>query len=274
MHLLEHLDKLQTTPLGALRIKRNLSLDTEDVVSWCRTKILDKAAVIDRVGKNWYVTTDGCRITVNANSNTIITAHKLNGTSHPGPEAVQDAASGRPEPPRKVVLFLAVSLDGYIADTDGGVAWLQGQDQAEKTPDTYASFIKNVDTVLMGWNTYHQIVTELSPERWPYAGLTCYVVTHRSPPENPDVRFTARGPEDLLRELRQQSGKHIWLCGGADLVQQCVRENLIDEYDLSVIPTILGGGVRLFGNAPQEIPLQLARTQSCNGIADLVYVRR
>lgn len=74
--LLKSLDKLHTTELGIMRIKRNLSLDTDDVVGWCRAKVNSSNAVITRKGKNWYVNIDGCIITINAYSYTIITAHK------------------------------------------------------------------------------------------------------------------------------------------------------------------------------------------------------
>ncbi|WP_148410745.1 DUF3781 domain-containing protein [Murimonas intestini] len=74
--LLKNLDKLHTTELGVMRIKRNLSLDTDDVAEWCKFKINSGNAVITRNGKNWYVNVDGCIITVNAYSYTIITAHK------------------------------------------------------------------------------------------------------------------------------------------------------------------------------------------------------
>lgn len=74
--LLEKLDRLHTTELGVVRIKRNLSLDTDDVVAWCKSKIRSDNAVITRNGKNWYVDVDGCIITVNAYSDTIITAHR------------------------------------------------------------------------------------------------------------------------------------------------------------------------------------------------------
>ncbi len=74
--LLKNLDKLHTTELGVERIKRNLSLDTDDVVEWCKTKINSANAVIIRNGKNWYVNVDKCILTVNAYSYTIITAHK------------------------------------------------------------------------------------------------------------------------------------------------------------------------------------------------------
>lgn len=75
--LIKNIDKLQTTELGEVRIKRNLSLECDDTVKWCRDRILSPEAVIERKGKNWYVTVNGAVITVNAYSYTIITAHKL-----------------------------------------------------------------------------------------------------------------------------------------------------------------------------------------------------
>lgn len=75
--LLEHLDRLHTTELGIMRMKRNLSLDTDDVVAWCKAKIHSANAFIARNGKNWYIHVDSCIITINAYSYTIITAHKI-----------------------------------------------------------------------------------------------------------------------------------------------------------------------------------------------------
>ncbi|WP_297521844.1 DUF3781 domain-containing protein [uncultured Clostridium sp.] len=74
--LLLKLDRLHTTELGALRIKKNLEIDTEDVVKWCVDKIKQENTIIERKGKNWYASIDECIITVNAHSYTIITAHK------------------------------------------------------------------------------------------------------------------------------------------------------------------------------------------------------
>ena len=78
--LLENIEKLHTTPMGVDRIRRNLELgdDVKDVVAFGRQKILDNKAVITRQGKNWYIKIDGCIITVNAYSFTIITAHSQN----------------------------------------------------------------------------------------------------------------------------------------------------------------------------------------------------
>ncbi len=74
--LIDNLDRVHTTDMGVDRIRRNLSPGDIDVVAWCKGKILDPNAVIDRQGKNWYVHIDGCVITVNASSYTIITCHK------------------------------------------------------------------------------------------------------------------------------------------------------------------------------------------------------
>lgn len=77
IELISNLDKLHTTELGSMRIKKNLFLDVDDIVRWCREKIEKSNAFIVRRGKNWYVDIDHCEITVNAYSYTIITAHKV-----------------------------------------------------------------------------------------------------------------------------------------------------------------------------------------------------
>lgn len=76
--LIDHIAKLHTTPMGEERIRRNLSLADADIIRWCRLRILEEKADISRKGKNWYIKADGCRITVNASSYTLITAHRIN----------------------------------------------------------------------------------------------------------------------------------------------------------------------------------------------------
>ena len=72
---------------------------------------------------------------------------------------------------RQTVLYIAMSLDGYIADRNGGVEWLTGQDGGADAGDSYTEFTKEIDTVVMGWNTYHQVTTELAPGEWVYEEL-------------------------------------------------------------------------------------------------------
>lgn len=174
---------------------------------------------------------------------------------------------------RKVILFIAMSLDGYIADHEGRVDWLGGQGEEEMF-DAYSAFVSQVDTVIMGWNTYHQIVTELSPEEWVYQELTSYVITHRDCRSADQILFWKESPSSLIKMLKQKEGKDIWVCGGGSIVQQLMDENLIDKYYISVIPMLLGKGIRLFGMAEKPIPLRLAETRNYDGITDLVYEPR
>lgn len=175
---------------------------------------------------------------------------------------------------REAVLYIAASLDGYIADRGGGVDWLSGQGDAGEPEDSYSAFVQDMDTVVMGWNTYHQVVTELSPGKWVYSALKSYVVTHREVPPAENIQFVGETPCDLIRRLRQEPGRGIWICGGAKIIQPLVEADLIDRYHISVIPTLLGSGIRLWGGTARELKLRLTRTRSYDGITELVYTRR
>ena len=146
---------------------------------------------------------------------------------------------------RKVSLFISMSLDGYIADRKGGVDWLGGQDAEAETPDT-----------------------------WVYEDFTTYVITHKANTSSENIRFAGENPVELVKKLREETGKGIWICGGANLAGQLIREDLIDCYYITVIPTLLGDGIRLFGKEKTGIDLRLTHTRAYNGMVELVYVRR
>ena len=167
-----------------------------------------------------------------------------------------------------------MSLDGYIADKNGSVDWLTGQGTDEENVDTYSEFVKDIDTVVMGWNTYAQVITELSPGKWPYENLTSYIITHRNEKPAEKIRFVREDPCELIMRLRKMQGKNIWICGGAGIIHPLIKGNLIDEYYISVIPAILGDGIPLFGKRETEIQLQLKYTRTYSGITELVYIRR
>lgn len=168
---------------------------------------------------------------------------------------------------RQVVLYIAMSLDGYIADTEGGVGWL---DRLEGGQAGYAALLKETDTVVMGWNTYHQITTQLSPGAWPYEGLRCYVATHRPLADTPRARFTA-DPCGLVRRLKARPGKQIWLCGGANLAGQLLAAGLCDRLWLSVAPVVLGGGIPLFGPSGAPAALELLKARRDRELVELEY---
>ncbi len=174
---------------------------------------------------------------------------------------------------RKIVLFIAMSLDGYIADRQGGVGWLAGQGE-QGGEGFYEEFVRDMDTVVMGGNTYRQITEELSPGNWPYEGMTTYVLTSRPHVPAEGVVFTSCPVCRLAEELKDQPGRGIWVCGGAAVAQPLRRGGLIDEDRISNLPTILGGGTPLFGQSGAEIPLKLTGVRSSDGITELTYCRR
>ena len=175
---------------------------------------------------------------------------------------------------RKAILFIAMSLDGYIADPDGKVDWLDGEEDQEEGMDSYSEFVKGIDTIFMGWNTYHQIVTELSPAEWIYGDFMTYVITHHKRKSENQICLYNRDPADLLTKLKKEEGKDIWFCEGANLAKQLMSADLIDRYHISVIPTLLGKGIRLFGELPRERKLALKSVQRQQGITELIYERK
>lgn len=174
---------------------------------------------------------------------------------------------------RKVILYIAVSLDGYIADRNGSVDWIKGQDDSVEPEDTFTPFFDSVDTVIMGKRTYDQIVTELSPNHWPYTGATTFVITHDDCIGTEHIRFRNTSVYRLVDEIQEQSGKNIWICGGAQIARQLIEKDMIDTYHIAVIPVILGGGIKLFDTTEHKIDLTLARTKEYNGIIELTYHR-
>ena len=175
---------------------------------------------------------------------------------------------------RQVVLYIAMSLDGYIADGEGNVAWISGQDDSVENKDTYSDFFKNVDTILMGWNTYHQVTAVLSPAEWVYAGHNTFVFTHRALADQGEIHFTDEPPEKLVERLKSMEGRNIWVCGGAEIVRQLMENHLIDRFHIAIIPMLLGSGIRLFPEQKGGTELRLVESTQYNGICELIYERR
>lgn len=176
---------------------------------------------------------------------------------------------------RNTILYIAVSLDGYIADSTGSVDWIKGHDDSIEMEDTFTPFFDSVDTVIMGKRTYDQIVTELSPDQWPYNGATTFVITHTDRHNASEhIRFRNTAVCGLVNELRKQPGKNIWICGGAQIARPLIEKDMIDTYHIAIIPILLGGGIRLFDTTEHRIQLALTATKEYNGIIELTYHRK
>lgn len=172
---------------------------------------------------------------------------------------------------RKLILYIAMSLDGYIARKNGDVDWLEGDGTEVDADMGYEKFYETIDTVIMGSKTYEQILTF---GEYPYKGTKGYVYTTRNLTDNEDVVFTNEKPKKLIDRLKEQQGNDIWIIGGANILDDFIKNNLIDEYIIAIIPTILGEGISLFKHKNPEIKLKLYKTETVNGIVLLYYCKR
>lgn len=169
---------------------------------------------------------------------------------------------------RKVIVYIATSLDGYIADENGSVAWLDDHTESHD----YDDFIRNIDTVIMGKTTYHQVTQELSKDVWPYGGMLTYVVTHQPYQNQDEIIFYQDDLKTLINTLKSQDGKDIWICGVASIINQLMKEDLIDQYHITIAPKLLGNGIALFGKFPSQT-LKLIQSYEDGPFVHLVYER-
>ena len=170
----------------------------------------------------------------------------------------------------KVTLYIAASVDGFIASKDGGIDCLS-MVESKETDYGYADFYRSIDAIAMGSKTYEQV---LGFGAWPYPGKPCYVFTQRRlTSARKDVIFTAAGPDVVVREMESKGLHRIWLVGGARLAAAFLLPRLIDEYIVSIIPILLGEGIPLFLPTDREIKLQLMEVQQfATGLVQLRYV--
>lgn len=165
---------------------------------------------------------------------------------------------------RKVILYIATSLDGYIARENGDIDWLfTDQDYG------YTDFLKSVDTVILGNRTYKQA---LNFGEFPYKDKTCYVFSKTIKGENEYVTFINDSFFDFVEDLKGQDGSDIWLVGGTRTIDIFMKNNLIDELIISIHPIILGKGIELFKNDNKEMQLKLKKNMSySSGLVQLHY---
>ena len=171
---------------------------------------------------------------------------------------------------RNVVLYIASSLDGFIARKNGDIDWLPNEGDEDFG---YKDFYKTIDTIVMGRTTYNQIINELSPGAWVYKGKECYVATTKEYQEDKNVTFFSKGISCLINKLKNEQGKDIWLVGGGKLIDQFIKQNLIDKYIITIIPTVLGEGVPLFLKENPEIKLNLINAKTYDDVVELKYKR-
>ncbi len=168
--------------------------------------------------------------------------------------------------PCKVSAFIATSLDGYIARPDGRIDWLIRTAMPFEEDGGYKAFIATVDTLVMGRNTFEQVVRF---DSWPYGALPIVVLTHR-PLMIPQaltntVSVSCETPPALVARLTTLGINHLYVDGGKT-IQQFLNARLIDEITITTIPVLLGAGRPLFGELSGDIHLVhlFTRVYSCS----------
>jgi len=165
-------------------------------------------------------------------------------------------------------VFIAVSLDGFIARADGSVDWLSlvespGQDYG------YQKFFDSIDTLVIGRSTYE---LALGFDSWPYRGKRCVVLSHTQAPARHGEEFFAGEVSELAARLATDGTRRAYVDGGA-VIRQFLNAGLIDDLTLSVIPVLLGSGISLFGSGnSRELKLELLQSQNFpSGLVQMHY---
>jgi dihydrofolate reductase len=172
-------------------------------------------------------------------------------------------------PDRKVILYIATSLDGYIAKPNDDLGFLSLVEQEEQDYG-YLDFINSVDTVILGRKTYDWVISQV--QEFPHADKETYVITRSPRPNIGNIKFYTGNLKELVLRLKRENGQNIFIDGGAEIANALLQENLIDEFYISIIPILVGSGVRLFQDGRPEQLLRLVDSKQFDtGLVQLHY---
>jgi dihydrofolate reductase len=175
---------------------------------------------------------------------------------------------------RKLSLFIATSLDGYIAKPNDDLSFLklvekEGEDYG------YAGFTANIDTIILGRKTYDYVVKEIGASHYNNGQREVYVITRTARASVGKTTFYSGELNELVQRLKSVSGKDIYCDGGAEIIHELLQHDLIDEFIISVVPILVGNGTRLFKDNRPEQQLEFVSAKSFEtGLTQLHYKRK
>lgn len=175
---------------------------------------------------------------------------------------------------RKIVLNIAMSLDGYISEPDGNFDWISGHGDNEANTETnfeFSDFLKSIDTIVMGSKSYQDCGTEMFEDS---GDKRIIITTSRDIEIERDIELFSGDIVEYILDIRKEEGKDIWIFGGAQLADAFIKSEIIDEYIIGIIPVILGEGRRLFLEHNPRIELHLNECTVQEGITILRYTSR
>ena len=173
---------------------------------------------------------------------------------------------------------MAASLDGFIARKDGSVDWLETSDEFADgdslEPDFVEAFLKTIDCYVMGSRTYETALNfEAKGLGWAYGDKPTFVLTTRDLPRIRDtVEFYSGDLAQFVNERLRPAFKSIWFVGGGAVSGECLRLGLADEIRYSIVPILIGDGIKFFDNLGKDVALHLAEVKAYkSGIVELRY---
>lgn len=175
---------------------------------------------------------------------------------------------------RTVSLFIATSLDGYIAKPNDDLSFLKSVEK-EGEDYGYAEFTATIDTIILGRKTFDWVAKEIGTSHYDNGEREVYVITRTERESVGKIKFYTGSIAALVRQLKSKAGKNIYCDGGAEVINQLLKYDLIDELIISVIPVLVGDGTRLFkdGRPEQQLELLTAKTFD-TGLTQLHYKRK
>ena len=171
---------------------------------------------------------------------------------------------------KKIKLYIATSIDGYIARGDGDLDWLTEFSNPEKADYGYQTFFESIGSIIMGGNAYRIILSMgVLPT---YKNKPVYVITRNPAVLKNNISFITENIIENITKLQNEEGKDIWLAGGGKLVTMLLNHGMIDEMTIIRIPTILGHGISLFPDNPKESEWKI-KDCTChqNGVVRITY---
>jgi dihydrofolate reductase len=171
----------------------------------------------------------------------------------------------------RIKLYIACSLDGFIAREDGSIDWLNEYENNAKTDYGYSEFYVSIGTVLMGRKTYEQV---LGFGEWPYKEKKVYVFTRQKEPlkREKNVEFISGDIGEFVCQLKEKAEQDLWIVGGSQLIKVFLKENLIQDFVIFIVPIILGSGIPLFDHIGKEIRLTTGNLEKYeNGLVRIDY---
>lgn len=175
---------------------------------------------------------------------------------------------------RKVSLFIATSLDGYIAKPNDDLSFLKIVEKEDEDYG-YTEFTETIDTLIIGRKTYDYVLKELGPSHYDNGKRDVYVITRTGRPNVGRTTFYTGNLTDLVKQLQSENGKNIYCDGGSEIINELLKNDLVDEFIISVVPVLLGDGTRLFKDGRPEQELQFVSAKAYEtGLTQLYYKRK